>query len=110
MSVFHFPAAREVAKAEDERFADSIAHRGPLALGTYQTCFAQDAEVLGSVGLLEAAHAVDFAHAARAAAKTLQNAQAGRVGKRGEEVGHAVQLALVDFGHVSIYLYFITKW
>jgi len=84
-------------------------HRGAGALGTYQTGLAQDAEMFRSVGLLEAAGAVDLADAAGAAAQAVEDAQPGRVGKRGEEGGHAVELALVDFGHSSIPLYFITK-
>jgi hypothetical protein len=96
-------AAGQVAQAEDERFADSIAHRCALALGFNQTCFAQDAEVLGGVGLLEAAGFVDVAHAAGAAAQAVQDSQAGGIGQSGEKPGHAVHPALVDSEHGLFY-------
>jgi hypothetical protein len=104
-----FPAG-QITEAEDEGFANRIMHGGAFALGSYQTGLAQDAEVLGGVGLLETAGTVDVAHAAGSAAQALQDAQSGGVGKRGKEGGHAAQLARVDLGHGSISLYIITKW
>ena len=68
-------------------------------MGTYQTGFPKDAEVLGGVGLFEAAGAVDLTDAARSLAEALQDAQAGRVREGGEQGGHAVQLALIDLAH-----------
>jgi hypothetical protein len=101
-------SAGEIAEAENERFADSVMHRGPFAMGTYQTGLAEDAEVFRGVGLLEAAVAVDFADAERPLAKALQDAQAGRICELGKKIGHAGQLALVDFAHKNFSLYFIT--
>jgi hypothetical protein len=74
-------------------------HRGACALGCYQTGLAKNPEVLGSVGLFEAAGAVDVAHAARAGAQTVEDAQTGRVGERGKEGSHTVHLALIDGSH-----------
>jgi hypothetical protein len=83
-------------------------HRGAFAMGTYQTGLAENAEVFRGVGLLEAAVAVDLADAERPLAKALQDAQAGRICELGKKIGHAGQLALVDFAHKNFSLYFIT--
>ena len=68
-------------------------------MGSYQTGLAEDAEVFRSVGLLEAAGAVDGADTAGSLAEALQDAQTGRIGERGKQVGYAGQLALVYFAH-----------
>jgi hypothetical protein len=55
--------------------------------------------VLGCVGLLEAASAVDFTHITGSAAQAMQDVQPGRVREGAEKSGHTVQLALVGSTH-----------
>jgi hypothetical protein len=66
--------------------------------------------MFGSVGLLEAAGALDVAHAAGTGAQHIEDAQAGWVGQNAKQRGHALQLTLVDAGHGDYELYFITSW
>jgi hypothetical protein len=68
-------------------------------MGSYQTGLAEDAEMFGSVGLLETAGALDVAHTAGTGAQGIEDAQAGGVGQNAKQRGHAVHLALVDAGH-----------
>jgi hypothetical protein len=73
-------SAGQIAKTENERFADRIVHGGSFAMGSYQTGLAEDAEMFGSVGLLETAGALDVAHTAGTGAQGIEDAQAGGVG------------------------------
>ena len=51
-------SAGQIAETENEWFADRIVHGGALAMGSYQTGLAEDAEVLGGVGLLDQAEEI----------------------------------------------------
>jgi hypothetical protein len=51
-------SAGQIAKTENEWFADKIVHGGALAMGSYQTGLAEDAEVHGGVVPLDQAEEI----------------------------------------------------
>ncbi len=100
--------ADQIAEVEDEGGGDVVADGGARALCRDEPGVAEDAEVLGGVGLFEAAGTVDFANAQRALAQTIQNAQPDGVGERVKKFGHAGQLARIGLAHAKCSDYCIT--
>lgn len=81
--------ANQIAKFKDKRLADFVTNGCAAPARGNNADLAQNAEMLGCVGLLEAANAVNFPNAARPLAQTVQNTQPGRITKNGKQRGQA---------------------